>query len=101
MINTSLNQTLARTVITSGTVFLAVLALFLFGGEVLRGFAFTMLVGTLATTYSGWFIAPSLAILLSEKPKVASAAAIAATDKAAAPQQPTRKSKPQRKARAS
>jgi preprotein translocase subunit SecF len=101
MINTSLNQTLARTVITSGTVFVAVLALFLFGGEVLRGFAFTMLIGTLATTYSGWFIAPSLAILLSGKQKVATAAAAPAADKAVAPQQPTRKSKPQRKARAS
>jgi preprotein translocase subunit SecF len=100
MINTSLNQTLARTVITSGTVFMAVLALYLFGGEVLRGFAFTMLVGTLATTYSGWFIAPSLAILLSEKPRAAATAA-APAEKAAAPQQPTRKSKPQRKARAS
>jgi preprotein translocase subunit SecF len=65
VINTSINQTLARTVITSGTVFLSVLALYLFGGDVLRGFAFTMLVGTLATTYSGWFIAPSIAIMLS------------------------------------
>jgi preprotein translocase subunit SecF len=66
-INTSLNQTLTRTVITSGTVFMAVLALYLFGGDVLKGFAFTMLVGTIATTYSGWFIAPSLAIILSKK----------------------------------
>ena len=65
LINTSINQTLARTVITSGTVFLSVLALYLFGGDVLEGFAFTMLVGTLATTYSGWFIAPSIAIMLS------------------------------------
>jgi preprotein translocase subunit SecF len=65
VINTSINQTLARTVITSGTVFLSVLALYLFGGDVLKGFAFTMLVGTLATTYSGWFIAPSIAIMLS------------------------------------
>jgi preprotein translocase subunit SecF len=64
-INDSINQTLARTVITSGTVFLSVLALYLFGGDVLEGFAFTMLVGTLATTYSGWFIAPSIAIMLS------------------------------------
>jgi preprotein translocase subunit SecF len=101
MINTSLNQTLARTIITSGTVFMAVLALFLFGGEVLRGFAFTMLVGTVATTYSGWFIAPSLAILLSGKPSVAVTAAAAPEKAAAAPQQPTRKSKPARKARAS
>jgi len=65
VINTSINQTLARTVITSGTVFLSVLALYLFGGDVLKGFAFTMLVGTLATTYSGWLIAPSIAIMLS------------------------------------
>ena len=67
-INTSLNQTLTRTIITSGTVFISVLALYLFGGDVLQGFAFTMLVGTIATTYSGWFIAPSLAIMLSKKP---------------------------------
>jgi preprotein translocase SecF subunit len=102
MVNTSLNQTLARTVITSGTVFVAVLALFLFGGEVLRGFAFTMLVGTLATTYSGWFIAPSLAILLSGRTPVARAAA-APEDAKTAPSsaQPARKAKPQRKAKAS
>jgi preprotein translocase subunit SecF len=66
VINDSINQTLTRTVITSGTIFLSVLALFLFGGEVLEGFAFTMLVGTIATTYSGWFIAPSIAIMLSK-----------------------------------
>jgi preprotein translocase subunit SecF len=103
MINTSLNQTLERTVITSGTVFLSVLALFLFGGEVLEGFAFTMLAGTVATTYSGWFIAPSLAIMLSGKPSETRAAAASAQDRPApaSPQQPARKSKPQRKARAS
>jgi preprotein translocase subunit SecF len=67
VINVSINQTLSRTVITSGTVFLSVLALYLFGGEVLEGFAFTMLAGTIATTYSGWFIAPSIAIMLSGK----------------------------------
>ena len=71
VINDSINQTLTRTVITSGTIFLSVLALYLFGGEVLEGFAFTMLVGTIATTYSGWFIAPSIAIMLS-KPSAAS-----------------------------
>ena len=96
MINTSLNQTLTRTVITSGTVFLAVLALFLFGGEVLKGFAFTMLVGTVATTYSGWFIAPSIAIMMSGR-----ASAAAASQRDQAPQQPARKAKPQRKAKAS
>jgi preprotein translocase subunit SecF len=104
MINKSLNQTLTRTVITSGTVFLAVLALYLFGGEVLEGFAFTMLIGTVATTYSGWFIAPSLAILLSRKATSLGGAAATAAPQHAAPalQQPPRKSKPQRrKARAS
>ncbi len=97
-INTSLNQTLTRTVITSGTVFLSVLALYLFGGEVLKAFAFTMLAGTIATTYSGWFIAPSLAIMLSRKPS--GVPARTAADAAAAPPQATRKSKSQRKARA-
>jgi preprotein translocase subunit SecF len=102
MINTSLNQTLARTVITSGTVFMAVLALYLFGGDVLEGFAFTMLVGTIATTYSGWFIAPSLAIMLSSRPSGAGRAAAPSEREAApAPQQPTRKTKPARKARVS
>jgi preprotein translocase subunit SecF len=99
-INTSLNQTLTRTVITSGTVFMAVLALYLFGGEVLEGFAFTMLAGTIATTYSGWFIAPSLAIMLSRKPAGAHART-APTAESGAVAQPPRKSKSQRKARAS
>ncbi len=96
-INTSLNQTLTRTLITSGTVFMAVLALYLFGGEVLRAFAFTMLVGTVATTYSGWFIAPSLAIVLSSKP---SAGKSRTPVESPAPDQPGRKSKSHRKARA-
>ncbi len=52
IMNTSLNQTLSRTLITAGTVFLTVLALFLFGGEVINDFAFVMLVGTIEGTYS-------------------------------------------------
>ena len=99
-INTSLNQTLTRTVITSGTVFLAVLALYLFGGEVLKGFAFTMLVGTVATTYSGWFIAPSLAIALSKKTIGAQTRSATTVDAGAPVSPPARKSKSQRKARA-
>jgi preprotein translocase subunit SecF len=65
IVNTSVNQTLSRTIITAGTTFAAVLALFVFGGEVLEGFAFTMLVGIVAGTYSTVFIASSLAIILS------------------------------------
>jgi preprotein translocase subunit SecF len=99
-INTSLNQTLTRTVITSGTVFMAVLALYLFGGEVLKGFAFTMLVGTVATTYSGWFIAPSLAIALSKKTPGVQARTAATAEPAAVVSEPARKSKSHRKARA-
>lgn len=65
VVNLSVNQTLGRTVITSGTTFLAVLALYIFGGEVLRGFAFTMLVGVVSGTYSTVFIAATIAIILS------------------------------------
>ena len=97
-INTSLNQTLTRTVITSGTVFMAVLALYLFGGEVLRGFAFTMLVGTIATTYSGWFIAPSLAIMLSKKPSAGkSRATVESAVARAGRASPNRSARPARK----
>lgn len=66
LVNTSINQTLARTIITSGTTGFAVLALFLFGGEVLRGFAFTMFVGVISGTYSTIFIATSVAIVITQ-----------------------------------
>lgn len=52
ILDTSINQTLGRTVITSGTTFLTVLALFLFGGEVINDFAFTMIIGVVTGTYS-------------------------------------------------
>ena len=67
VVNASVNQTLSRTIITAGTTFLAVLSLYLFGGEVLEGFAFTMLVGIISGTYSTVFIAAAIAILLSGK----------------------------------
>jgi preprotein translocase subunit SecF len=65
IVNDSVNQTLGRTVITAGTTFFAVLSLYLFGGEVLKGFAFTMLVGIVSGTYSTVFIAAAIAIILS------------------------------------
>jgi preprotein translocase subunit SecF len=52
ILNASINQTLSRTVITSCTVFLTVIALYLFGGEVINDFAFTMLIGVISGTYS-------------------------------------------------
>jgi preprotein translocase subunit SecF len=86
VVNLSVNQTLSRTVITAGTTFLAVLALFLFGGEVLEGLAFTMLVGIVSGTYSTVFIASAIAIILSRKKAAAAAAP------ASAPARPGRKS---------
>ena len=82
IVNVSVNQTLARTVITSGTTFVAVLSLYLFGGEVLRGFAFTMLVGVVSGTYSTVFIASAIAIILSKRkqPSAVSPAAAARSD---------------------
>jgi preprotein translocase subunit SecF len=67
VVNLSVNQTLSRTIITAGTTFLAVLSLYLFGGEVLEGFAFTMLVGIVTGTYSTIFIAAAIAVLLSQR----------------------------------
>jgi preprotein translocase subunit SecF len=67
LVNTSINQTLSRTIITSGTTAFAVLALYVAGGEVLRGFAFTMLVGVISGTYSTIFIAAAAAIVISER----------------------------------
>ncbi len=60
ILNDSLNQTLTRTIISNGTTFLTVLGLFLFGGEVLRGFGFAMVVGIVIGTYSTLFIAVPL-----------------------------------------
>jgi preprotein translocase subunit SecF len=60
LLNNAINQTLSRTLITSGTTFLALLGLYLFGGDVLRGFSFVLVVGTIVGTYSTIFIAVPL-----------------------------------------
>lgn len=78
VLNDSVNQTLTRTLISNGTTFLSVLGLYLFGGEVLRGFGFTMVVGIVVGTYSTVFIAVPAVTWWSErftKPKAASARA--------------------------
>ena len=62
VMNKSVNATLSRTIITSGTVFLTVLVLFIFGGEVLRGFSFTFGVGIITGTYSSVFVASSIVV---------------------------------------
>jgi preprotein translocase subunit SecF len=102
VINVSVNQTLNRTIITGGLALLTVLALFFFGGEVLRGFAFTMIVGIITGTYSSVFIAAAIvSFWRGTAPTRAAAHAPATTTTATAPQQPTRRQKPQRKVRAS
>jgi preprotein translocase subunit SecF len=84
IVNVAVNQTLARTVITAGTTLLSVAALFLFGGEVLKGFAFTMIVGIVSGTYSTVFIAAAIAIMLARgKPLKGQAVAAAATERKA------------------
>jgi len=99
VVNRAVNQTLARTIITAGTTFFAVLMLYLFGGEVLHGFAFTMLVGIASGTYSTVFIAAAIAIMLSKR-KAAAREAVAGAPAAQAPP-PSRERSKSRKARAS
>ena len=60
VINTSVSQTMSRTVLTGGTTLLTVLVLLIFGGEVLRGFAFTLFFGIIIGTYSSIFVASTL-----------------------------------------
>ena len=101
VINVSVNQTLGRTVITSGTTLLSALALFLFGGEVLRGFAFTLIVGVVTGTYSTVFIAAAVVTFWRGKGPTRAAARAPVAAAPAAPQQPARKTKAQRSMRAS
>lgn len=60
LFNMSINRTLSRTILTSGTVFLVILALLFFGGEVNRGFAFTFMVGIITGTYSSIYVASAI-----------------------------------------
>jgi preprotein translocase subunit SecF len=63
VVNKSINQTLSRTILTSGLTFLTVLVLFVMGGEVLRAFAFAMVVGVVVGTYSSFGIAAPIVVL--------------------------------------
>jgi SecD/SecF fusion protein len=69
IINKAINQTLSRTIMTSVTVFLTILILFIFGGEVTRGFSFAMLIGVIVGSYSSIFVAaPVLVDFAKNKP---------------------------------
>ncbi|MFC2158362.1 protein translocase subunit SecF [Acidobacteriota bacterium] len=71
LLNVSINQTLSRTVITSGTTFLTVLALFIFGGKVINDFAFTIMIGVIVGTYSSIYMSCSMLLFWNKffKPK--------------------------------
>jgi len=66
VVNRSINQTLSRTVLTSGLTFLTVLSLYVFGGQVLRGFSFALVVGILIGTYSSIAIAAPMLVAWQE-----------------------------------
>ncbi len=87
VINQALNQTLSRTIITSGTVFLATMSLYLFGGGAINDFAFTFLVGIITGTYSSIYIASALVLWWhkGERPAIGSQAVPAPEAPPAAP----------------
>jgi preprotein translocase subunit SecF len=63
IINKSINQTLSRTILTSGLTFITVLSLYVFGGEVINGFAFAMVIGIIIGTYSSIAVASPLIVI--------------------------------------
>jgi preprotein translocase subunit SecF len=64
IMNLSINQTLSRTIMTSGLTLLVVVTLFIFGGEMLRGFSLALIIGIVVGTYSSIYVAGSLAVAM-------------------------------------
>lgn len=64
VMNLSMNQTLSRTINTLGTIFFSLLIIFIFGGEVLRGFAFALMIGTVSGVFSTLFVSSPISYLL-------------------------------------
>jgi preprotein translocase subunit SecF len=87
LINRSVNQTLSRTIMTSGLTFLTVIALFLFGGPVLHGFSFALVVGIIIGTYSSVFVASPIVLFWHNftDSRKRSATAVTAAKPAASP----------------
>src|SRR5579862_4468181 len=95
VINRSVNQTLSRTIMTSGLTFLTVIALFLFGGPVLHGFSFALVVGIIIGTYSSVFVASPIVLFWhnwADNRKRTAPAPVAAAKPAGASAGPARKS---------
>jgi len=82
LMNLSINETLSRTINTVLTVIMVLLTMVLFGGEVLAGFAFTMLIGIVTGSYSSIYIASSFVIWYLEKVKKVNVHSIASTSAA-------------------
>jgi SecD/SecF fusion protein len=87
LINQALNQTLSRTIITSGTVFLATMSLYIFGGGEINDFAFTFLIGIITGTYSSIYIASTIVLWLHKghRPKIGASTQLAVEPNANAP----------------
>jgi len=86
MLNLSINQTLSRTILTSSTVFMVVVSLFFFGGEVIHDFAFALLIGVIVGTYSSIYVASPIIHyweVVSQKRQAANQAALRSSGKAA------------------
>jgi preprotein translocase subunit SecF len=75
ILNDSINQTLSRTILTSGLTFLTVLALFIFGGEIINNFAFAMVIGIIVGTYSSVAVAAPLVLIYTNAMKPRAGAA--------------------------
>ena len=69
LFNLSINNTLSRTIMTSITTLLALLSLFIFGGEVIKPFALTMIIGVIVGTYSSMFIAVPTLLIFKFRPQ--------------------------------
>jgi SecD/SecF fusion protein len=87
VMNQALNQTLSRTIITSGTVFLATMSLYIFGGGAINDFAFTFLVGIITGTYSSIYIASALVLWWhkGQRPQLGAGAQVGVVEGVAAP----------------
>jgi len=72
MINTSINQTLSRTLLTSFTTFIVVAILYALGGQGIHGFAYALVVGVIVGTYSSIFVASPVLLLMSDRNKASS-----------------------------
>jgi preprotein translocase subunit SecF len=97
IVNTSINQTLSRTILTSGLTFLTALSLFLFGGQVLNGFSFALVVGIIVGTYSSIFIASPILVFwhnMAEDRRRRARPAVAASNRSQPQVNPAKNVKP-------